>query len=68
MDGTPEGVSIDEVIGFLGSLGGVLTLRPQPGDGRPEADWGDAFRYYAPDGVVPRTQPFATVVTRHHPG
>src|SRR3712207_5310076 len=61
-------MSIDEVIGFLESLGGVLTLRPQPGDGWPEAGWGDAFCWYAPDGVVPRTQPFATVVTRDHPG
>ena len=68
MNGTLEGVSIDEVIGFLESLGGVLTLRPQPGDGWPEAGWGDAFCWYAPDGVVPRTQPFATVVTRDHPG
>ena len=68
MNGTLEGVSIDEVIGFLERLGGVLTLRPQPGDGWPEAGWGDAFCWYAPDGVVPRTQPFATVVTRDHPG
>ncbi|WP_432416378.1 DUF6194 family protein [Geodermatophilus obscurus] len=49
-------------------MGGVLTLRPQPGDGSPEIAWDDAFLYYAPDGVVPRTQPFATVVTKDHPG
>ena len=59
---------MDEVIEHVESLGGVLTLRPQPGDGFPEIAWGDAFLYYAPDGVVPRTQPFATVVTKDHPG
>ena len=61
-------MSIDEVIEFIESLGGVLTLRPRPGDGSPEVSWGDAFCYYAPDGVVPRTQPFATIVTQDHPG
>ncbi len=65
---TLEDVSMDEVIEFIESLGGVLTLRPQPGDGSPEISWGDAFCYYAPDGVLPRTQPFATIVTKDHPG
>jgi hypothetical protein len=59
---------MDEVITFVEGLGGVLTLRPQPGDGSPEVSWGDAFLYHAPDGVVPRTQPFATVVTKDYPG
>jgi hypothetical protein len=59
---------MDEVIGFVEGLGGVLTLRPQPGDGSPEVSWGDAFLYHAPDGVLPRTQPFATVVTKDYPG
>lgn len=49
-------------------LGGVLTLQPRPGDGSPEISWGDSFLYYAPDGVVPRTQPFATIVTGDQPG
>ena len=61
-------MSMDEVIAYVESLGGVLTLRPQPGDGSPEASWGDAFLYYAPDGVVPSAQPFATVVTKDYPG
>src|SRR3712207_9235364 len=59
---------MEEVIAHVEGLGGVLTLRPRPGDGSPEVSWGDAFLYYAPDGVVPRTQPFATVVTKDHPG
>ncbi|WP_280204479.1 DUF6194 family protein [Nocardia farcinica] len=61
-------MSIDEIAEFLESLGGVLTLRPGPGDGSPELAWGDLFFYYAPDGRVPtRTQPFATVVTKNYP-
>ncbi|WP_435109040.1 DUF6194 family protein [Nocardiopsis synnemataformans] len=61
-------MSIDEITAFLEELGGVLTLRPLPGDGSPEISWGDAFFYYAPDGAVPTaTQPFATVVTKDYP-
>ena len=61
-------MGIDEITEYLEGLGGVLTLQPQPGDGSPEISWGDRFFYYAPDGVVPRTQPFATVVTKDYPG
>ena len=60
-------MSIDEIIDHVEGLGGVLTLRPQDGDGSPEIAWGDAFFYYAPDRVVPRTQPFATIVTKDYP-
>ena len=59
---------IEEIVEAIEALGGVLTLRPQPGDGSPEISWGDLFFYYAPDGDVPRTQPFATIVTKDHPG
>lgn len=60
---------MDEIIDFTAGLGGVLTLRPAPGDGTPEISWGDAFFYYAPDGTLPKTgQPFATVVTKDYPG
>ena len=65
---TLEGMSIDEIIDAVTPLGEVLVLRPGPGDGSPEVAWGDVFLYVSPDGVVPRTQPFATVVTRDHPG
>jgi hypothetical protein len=62
-------VTVDEIISFVESLGGVLTLRPVPGDGSPEIAWGDTFFYYSPDGVVPTaTQPFATIVTKNYPG
>ncbi|HEX8487635.1 MAG TPA: DUF6194 family protein [Propionibacteriaceae bacterium] len=61
-------MSIDEITDYLEGLGGVLTLEPRPGDGSPEISWGDRFFYYAPDGVVPKTQPFATIVTKDYPG
>lgn len=62
-------MTIEEIIGFVSALEGVLTLRPGPGDGSPEISWGDAFFYYSPDGVVPKTtQPFATIVTKNYPG
>src|SRR5690606_14238046 len=66
---TLELMTIDEIIGYLTTLDGVLPLRPGPGDGSPEIAWGDTFFYYAPDGEVPaRTQPFATIVTKNYPG
>ncbi|ONI86269.1 hypothetical protein ALI22I_26665 [Saccharothrix sp. ALI-22-I] len=62
-------MGIDEITEFLDGLGGVLILRPAPGDGSPEISWGDTFFYYAPDGEVPKTgQPFATIVTKDYPG
>ncbi|TDQ54337.1 DUF6194 family protein [Actinorugispora endophytica] len=61
-------MDIDEIIGHVSALEGVLVLRPGPGDGSPEISWGDVFFYYAPDGVVPKVQPFATVVTKDYPG
>lgn len=61
-------MTVDEIISFVDGLGGVLTIRPAPGDGSPEISWGDTFFYYAPDGVVPAaTQPFATIVTKDYP-
>ncbi|QOR70724.1 hypothetical protein IM660_19495 [Ruania alkalisoli] len=60
-------MSITEIATFVGSLPGVLTLRPTPGDGTPELAWGDLFFYYAPDGVLPPGQPFATVIVKDYP-
>ncbi|WP_141807206.1 DUF6194 family protein [Nocardia bhagyanarayanae] len=60
-------MEMKEIIDFVRGLDGVLTLEPRPGDGSPEISWGDTFFYYAPDGVVPRTQPFATIVTKDYP-
>ncbi|MFZ1410797.1 MAG: DUF6194 family protein [Micropruina sp.] len=61
-------MTIDDITSFVTSLGGVLVVAPRPGDGSPEVAWGDLFFYYAPDGVVPPGQPFATLVTKDYPG
>ncbi|WP_323095424.1 DUF6194 family protein [Intrasporangium sp. YIM S08009] len=60
-------MSMDEVLDVIRSLDGVLVLSPEPGSTFPEVAWGDHFAYYAPDGVVPATQPFATLVTKDYP-
>jgi hypothetical protein len=67
MSETLEPVDIEEITQFVESLGGVLTVQLQPGDGSPEIAWGDRFFYVAPDGVVPRTQPLASIVTKDYP-
>ncbi|MBS1673591.1 MAG: hypothetical protein JSS74_06465 [Actinobacteria bacterium] len=55
---------LDHVRGF----DGVLVLAPEAGSPFPEIAWGDAFFYYAPDGVMPeRTQPYGTIVTKDYP-
>jgi hypothetical protein len=61
-------MQIQDIIERLTAMDGVLVLKPQPGDGSPEIAWGDVFFYYAPDGVVPKSQPFATIVTKDYPG
>jgi len=60
-------MTIDDIIDQVAALGGVLALRPQPGDGSPQISWGDVFFHFAPTGEVPRTQPFATIVTKDYP-
>lgn len=47
-------MSIDDLIDFLDSLDGVLSLQPGPGDGSPIISWGDVFFYYAPEGIRDR--------------
>jgi hypothetical protein len=61
-------MTIHDIRAYVESLPAVLTLAPASGDGTPELAWGDLFFYYAPDGRVPSTQPFATIVTKDYPG
>ncbi|MFI6570119.1 DUF6194 family protein [Nocardia fluminea] len=61
-------MTIEEITDYVTGLGGVLVLRPTEGSEAPEISWGDTFFYYAPDGVVPAGQPFATIVTKDYPG
>ena len=56
-----------EIIALVGSWPGTLVLAPGPGSDAPEIAWGDVFFSYSPDGTVPRTQPFATIVTKDYP-
>lgn len=60
-------MDILEITEYIERLGDVLILAPHPGDGTPEIAWGDSFFYYAPDGVLPPGQPFATIVTKDYP-
>ncbi|MEU4360924.1 DUF6194 family protein [Promicromonospora sp. NPDC023987] len=62
-------LSIDQIIAAVQHLEGSLVVAPVVGDADfPELAWGDAFFYYAPDGVLPRTvQPYGTIVTKNYP-
>lgn len=62
-------LSIDQIVDAVRHLDGSLVVAPGVGDPDfPELAWGDAFFYYAPDGVMPRTvQPYGTIVTKNYP-
>lgn len=62
-------MSMEQLLGTVRAFKGVLEVAPEEGGPFPEITWGDHFFYYAPDGEVPRReQPYATVVTKNHPG
>lgn len=55
---------VEMVRGFEGSL----VALPDEGSGFPKLAWGDAFFFYAPDGIMPeRTQPYGTIITKDYP-
>ena len=57
-----------EIVDAVSNFDGVLVVIPGEGSRSPELAWGDAFFYYAPDGVMPeRTQPYGTIVTKNYP-
>ena len=60
-------MTLEQILSETRALPGVLELAPQPGSEHPEVSWGDFFFYYAPDGVLPNGQPFATIVTKDYP-
>ena len=60
-------MSMEQILGTVRSLDGVLVLSPGPGSEFPEVAWGDHFFYYAPDGEIPHGQPYGTVVTKDYP-
>lgn len=62
-------MSMNQILEAAHSFDGVLIVQPAPGDGMPDVAHGDAFLYFAPDGVMPTTtQPYATIVTKDYPG
>ena len=59
---------MQQIIEAVRRFEGALVVQPDEGSGLPELAWGDAFFYYAPDGVMPeRTQPYGTIVTKNYP-
>ncbi|MFD1492264.1 MULTISPECIES: DUF6194 family protein [Microbacterium] len=61
-------MEMKEIVHAVSGFEGVLVVIPEEGSGSPALAWGDAFFYYAPDGVMPeRTQPYGTIVTKNYP-
>lgn len=59
----------NDIIRLVSALPGVATLTAGPGDGSPEAAWGDTFFFYDPDGTpADRRLPFATIVVKDYKG
>jgi hypothetical protein len=62
-------MQMQQIIETVRDFEGSLVVTPEPGSNVPEIAWGDAFFYYAPDGVMPeRTQPYGTIITKDYPG
>lgn len=60
-------MDIQQIIDAVRGFGGALAFTPDSAP-HPELTWGDAFFYYAPDGVMPeRTQPYGTITTKNYP-
>ena len=61
-------MEIQEIVDAVRSMDGALVVLPDESGPYPELAWGDAFFYYAPDGVMPeRTQPYGTIITKDYP-
>jgi hypothetical protein len=61
-------MEFQEIVDAVRSLEGALVVVPDESGPYPELAWGDAFFYYAPDGVMPeRTQPYGTIITKDYP-
>ncbi|MTD14988.1 hypothetical protein GIS00_13670 [Nakamurella sp. YIM 132087] len=58
---------MDELIAEVRTFEGSLVVVPARGGEFPEIAWGDAFMYYAPDGVMPREQPYGTIIVKDYP-
>jgi hypothetical protein len=60
---------MQQIVETVRRFDGALVVIPDAGGTMPELSWGDAFFYYAPDGVMPeRTQPYGTMIIKNYPG
>ena len=59
-----------EIVRFVATLPGAISLTASADDGSPESAWGDTFFFYDPDGDTPDNQrfPFATIVASNYEG
>lgn len=61
-------MDMQQIVETVRRLEGVLVVIPDASSTMPPLSWGDAYFYYAPDGVMPeRTQPYGTIVTKNYP-
>lgn len=61
-------MEMKSIIETVQNFDGALVVQPEPGSTFPELSWGDAYFYYAPDGVMPKhTQPYGTIITKDYP-
>ncbi|WP_309103991.1 DUF6194 family protein [Microbacterium sp.] len=61
-------MKMQEIIDIVRGFDGSLAVTPHEGSAFPELAWGDAFFFYAPDGIMPeRTQPYGTIITKDYP-
>ncbi|WP_244175378.1 DUF6194 family protein [Plantibacter cousiniae (nom. nud.)] len=59
---------MEAIIRTVQTFDGATVFQPAPGSAYPEISWGDAYFYYAPDGVMPEhTQPYGTIITKDYP-
>ncbi|MRG59528.1 hypothetical protein GE115_06530 [Agromyces sp. CFH 90414] len=62
-------MEMQQIIDAVQGFDGALVVVPEEGGPFPELAWGDAFFFFAPDGVMPeRTQPYGTIITKDYPG
>ena len=60
-------MSMQQILATVRSFDDLLELAPDEHSDYPPVAWGDHFFYWSPDGSVPRTQPFATIITKDYP-
>jgi uncharacterized protein DUF6194 len=58
----------DDIRAFFAADPAVHIQIAAPGDGSPEAAWGDTFVYVRDEGGAPKKMPFATIVTKDYAG